>query len=69
MLLRLATQAQQTQQVVEELARELLARCDMQRTATELSLLVAPLSQESNLIVCETLRLAWREAQVWPSKP
>ena len=61
-LLRLAIQAKQTQELMEQLAQSVLSKCELQLQPNELSLLVSPLLGESSVIVCETLRLAWRAA-------
>ena len=63
-LLRLATQAEQTQRFLEAEARKLLAECQVLRASAELSLLSAPLAKEQTLIACEALRLAWRESHL-----
>jgi len=63
-LLRLAAQADETQQFVETQAREILEKCLIKPAASagELSLRLSPLSEQADVVVCEALRLAWRKA-------
>jgi len=62
-LLRLAAQADETQQFVELHARGILEKCLIKpASAGELKLCLSPLSEQADVVVCETLRLAWREA-------
>jgi len=66
-LLRLAAQADETQQFVELHADALLREANFQPPASpasggELSLELSPFSQQADVVVCEALRLVWREA-------
>jgi tRNA(Ile)-lysidine synthase len=63
-LVRLAAQADDAQQLLEGLAAGVLARCDLQRSDAQLSLLMEPLRSEPMIIVCEALRMTWREARL-----
>ena len=63
-LVRLAAQADDAQRLLEGLAAGVLARCDLQRSDAQLSLRVDSLRGEPNIVVCEALRLAWREARL-----
>ena len=74
-LLRLAEQAEAAQQIIEAEAERLLAHCAMQlgpHRADELAkgadvvltLQTAPLRQQTELLVCEAIRLAWRQAHL-----
>ncbi len=62
-LLRLASQADETQRFIELRARMLLEASACTEVASgELALALGPLSQQPDVVVCEALRLAWREA-------
>jgi len=66
-LLRLAAQADETQQFVELHARAILEEAAMGPSGflaggRELSLKLGPFSQQADVVVCEALRLVWREA-------
>ena len=74
-LSRLAEQATAARQLIEAEADQLLAHCAMQfgphladRLATGatvvLTLQTAPLRKQAELLVCETIRLAWRQAHL-----
>jgi len=65
-LLRLAAQADETQQFVELHARALLDEAGFEPSAFstdggEISLKLRPFPQQANVVVCEALRLLWRE--------
>jgi len=61
-LLRLATQASQTQQLLEQQALDLLDRSQLAIQARSLSLCWQAFARQDRGIVCEALRIAWREA-------
>ncbi len=67
-LLRLAAQADETQQFVELHARKLLGEAKFDppdgkgRIDGIISLDLRPFSQQADVVVCEALRLVWREA-------
>lgn len=64
-LLRLAVQAGEAYEVVEQQARELLDECRVEDSAESnclLALKLTPLTKQPHAVVIETLRLAWREA-------
>jgi tRNA(Ile)-lysidine synthase len=63
-LVRLAAQADDAQRLLEGLAAGVLARCDLQRSDTQLSLLTEPLLSEPAIVVCEVLRMTWRDARL-----
>lgn len=63
-LARLAAQADDAQRLLEGLAAGVLARCDLQRSAGQLSLHTEPLRSEPTIVVCEALRMVWREARL-----
>jgi len=74
-LLRLAHQAAAATQRIEGEAQQLLARCampidprstDALATGTEAVLILrtAPLARQSELLACEAIRLAWRQAHL-----
>lgn len=74
-LLRLSEQAVATGQFVETEAEQLLALCDLKITSQStgvqpagrgavLTLQTAPLEMQSELLVCEAIRMAWRQAQL-----
>ncbi|MEM9351655.1 MAG: tRNA lysidine(34) synthetase TilS [Planctomycetota bacterium] len=61
-LRRLAEQCRETQAVIESLAEELLALCELSCSKSGFSLAVGPLNEADEPLARETLRLAWREA-------
>lgn len=61
-LLRLARQAEESQQVVESLARALLDRARRSAKPQAIGLRWEVFDGQSSLVVCEALRIAWREA-------
>ncbi len=66
-LLRLACQAEDVQHYLEAQAQELLERCEIRQASSnvareEISLALAPLSSEPDVVVCEALRIVWRSA-------
>jgi len=63
-LSRYATQAQDAQHLIEELAGELLSQCDLLVSDTQLSLLLSAFEGKPRIIVCESLRIAWRNAKL-----
>lgn len=63
-LRRLAAQAEDAQRLVEALAGDLLAKCELSSSDSQLSLLVSPLYGEPPITVCEALRIAWRNANL-----
>ena len=63
-LLRLAQQASDAQSLVERLAGDLLDEADFSLAASSLSMLALPFASRERLLVCESLRLAWRRAEL-----
>lgn len=63
-LLRLAQQASDAKSLVERLAGDLLDEADFSLAASSLSMLMLPFSSRERLVVCESLRLAWRRAEL-----
>jgi len=71
-LLRLSAQSNDAQQLLETQAGKLLKQCAAESVRTpadashaeqqQLSLAIEPFSQQPAILVCEALRLAWREA-------
>lgn len=61
-LVRLAAQAEGAKTLVEEQARLLLDRAKMQATGSSVSLCWSAFAGCEQTLVCEALRLAWREA-------
>lgn len=63
-LVRLAEQAGAAQLVVEAQATALLAGCSVQGSERQLALQLEPLRGEPQFVVCEALRLAWRNSRL-----
>ncbi len=63
-LLRLASQSQDSHKVVEQQAQELLRRCDVKHGAQAVSMDCEPWNDQSSVIVCEALRMVWRDADL-----
>lgn len=63
-LVRLASQADEAQQLVDVDAGKLLELCDAKFSERTVSLDCAPLANQSSFIVCEVLRNVWREAHL-----
>jgi len=63
-LLGLAAQAADAQQVVEAQARELLSQSTLERSAHRVSLSLTLDHSSPTLILCEALRIVWRDAEL-----
>ena len=74
-MLRLAEQAAAAERLIETEANQLLGHCGVQigphpadapATGADalLTLQTAPLANQSDLLVCEAIRLAWRQAHL-----
>lgn len=61
-LLRVAAFAREAHRAIEDSALQLLDACHPTLSAGRLELLTAPLGGQSEVLVCEALRLAWRNA-------
>lgn len=61
-LVRLARQAEESQQVVESLAQRLLDEARRSSKPQTVSLCWYAFGEQQPLVVCEALRIAWREA-------
>lgn len=61
-ILRAGELAGEAQAVIDELAEELFAKCRATFTPPILTLETAPLAGQHEILVCEVLRRAWREA-------
>ena len=63
-LIRYATQAQDAQNLIEVLAGELLAQGDLMASDTQLSLLLSVFEGKPRIVVCESLRIVWRDTKL-----
>ncbi len=63
-LRRFAAQAEDAQRLIEALAGDLLAKCELLSGDAQLSLLASPFHGEPTIVVCEALRIAWRNANL-----
>jgi tRNA(Ile)-lysidine synthase len=63
-LVRLAEQALDAQRLLEALAVDCLAQCDLHHSEAQLSLRTEPLHGRPTIVICEALRIAWREARL-----
>ena len=63
-LLRIAAQAEDAQRLIEALATDVLAKCELSSKDSQLSLLASALQGEPTIVVCEALRIAWRNAKL-----
>jgi tRNA(Ile)-lysidine synthase len=66
-LVRIAEQAGEAQNLIDQLAEQLLAACDAATASEGIALNVAPLANQPPLLVVEALRVAWRTAG-WPEQ-
>jgi tRNA(Ile)-lysidine synthase len=66
-LVRIAEQAGEAQNVIDQLAEQLLAACNAVTASDCVALNVAPLANHPPLLVAEALRAAWR-ATGWPEQ-
>jgi tRNA(Ile)-lysidine synthase len=66
-LLRIAEQSGEAQNLIDQLAEQLLAACDVSTASDGIALNVAPLTNQPPLLVAEALRSAWRAAG-WPEQ-
>jgi tRNA(Ile)-lysidine synthase len=66
-LVRVAEQAGEAQNLIDQLADELLVTCGAVTRSEGVTLNVAPLANQSPLLVAEALRLAWRTTG-WPEQ-
>jgi tRNA(Ile)-lysidine synthase len=66
-LVRIAEQAREAQNLIDQLAEQLLAACGAETGGDGVALNVAPLAKKSPLLVAEALRAAWRVAG-WPEQ-
>jgi tRNA(Ile)-lysidine synthase len=63
-LRRFASQAEDAQQLIESLGEDLLSRAELRSSDAQLSLQLGPLCGEATIVVCEALRIAWRNAKL-----
>ena len=61
-VVRVGEMAGEAQALIEDLAAELFAKCSGDVASSTLTLNTAPLAGQREILVCEVLRRAWREA-------